>query len=399
MVRDANDILRKDGEATLRERIDGTRQANGRGQETDLGDTETAPPPPAKAPRFRVIPFADIRPDDRPSYLVKGLIPRRGLVVVWGPPKCGKSYWMFDLAMHVALGWSYRGHRVLAGPVVYVALEGQEGFKARVEAFRRRHLAGNAGPVPFWLMVTPLNLAKDQEQLTRELRAQLAGTTPALVVLDTLNKSLVGSESKDEDMAAYVRAADAIVDAFGCAVGIVHHCGINDSRPRGHTSLTGAADAQLSVKRDVASNIVVTVEYMKDGPAEATLLSRLEVVELGRDVDGDPITACIVEPLDAEAEQAAKRKPAAKLSKGNQTALRALGEAILAVGTEAPVSNTIPATVKVVTRTQWRDYALRRGLAGEAKERGRRAAFQRAVEDLGISGDIGVSEPFVWLAK
>ena len=27
-------------------------------------------------------------------------IPRVGLVVVWGPPKCGKSFWAFDLAMH-----------------------------------------------------------------------------------------------------------------------------------------------------------------------------------------------------------------------------------------------------------------------------------------------------------
>ena len=32
-------------------------------------------------------------------------------------------------------------------------------------------------------------------------------------MLDTLNKSLVGSENKDVDMGAYVRAAEAIRDA------------------------------------------------------------------------------------------------------------------------------------------------------------------------------------------
>ncbi|RWN58464.1 AAA family ATPase [Mesorhizobium sp.] len=384
--RDANDILREEGEAGLRARFDQASPSNGTDQ-------------PARKIRFGVIPFADIRPDDQPTYRVKGLIPRRGLVVVWGPPKCGKSYWMFDLAMHVALGWPYRGHRVLAGPVVYVALEGQEGFKARVEAFRRRHLADHAEPVPFWLMVTPLNLAKDQEQLTRELRTQLAGTTPALVVLDTLNKSLVGSESKDEDMAAYVRAADAIVDAFGCAVGIVHHCGINDSRPRGHTSLTGAADAQLSVKRDAASNIVVAVEFMKDGPAEATLLSRLEVVELGSDADGDPIMACIVVPLDGEAEQAARRKPASRLSASQKIAFNALANAIVDHGMEPPAANTIPTAVKAVTIDQWRSYAYKRGLAASAKDRGRQMAFQRALDALATLAFIGVSEPFVWIAK
>ena len=60
---------------------------------------------------------------------------------------------------------------------------------------------------------------------------------PAAVAIDTLNRSLAGSESSDEDMAAYIRAADAIRDAFNCAVVIVHHCGHEGTRPRGHLSL------------------------------------------------------------------------------------------------------------------------------------------------------------------
>ena len=74
-------------------------------------------------------------------------------------------------------------------------------------------------------------------------------------------------------MSNYVRAADAIRDAFGCAVLIVHHCGINDLRPRGHTSLTGAADAQIAVKRDINGTIGVTVEFLKDGEAGETIAS------------------------------------------------------------------------------------------------------------------------------
>ena len=77
-------------------------------------------------------------------------------------------------------------------------------------------------------------------------------------------------------MTAYIRAADAIREAFGCAVIIVHHCGIDGTRPRGHTSLTGAVDAQLAVKRDGAGNIEVKVEWMKDGPEGDTIWSRLE---------------------------------------------------------------------------------------------------------------------------
>ena len=77
-----------------------------------------------KRPRLRPIPFRDVLLSSATRYLVKGLIPREGLVVIWGPPKCGKSFWTFDVTIRVALGWEYRGRRVAQGPVVYVACEG-----------------------------------------------------------------------------------------------------------------------------------------------------------------------------------------------------------------------------------------------------------------------------------
>ena len=99
-------------------------------------------------------------------------------------------------------------------------------------------------------------------------------------------------------MTAYIRAADAIRDAFGCAVVIVHHCGIDANRPRGHTALAGAVDAQLSVKRDAADNTVVTVERMKDGPEGDTVTSALQTVDVGTDEDGDAITSCVIVPAE-----------------------------------------------------------------------------------------------------
>jgi hypothetical protein len=55
-------------------------------------------------------------------------------------------------------------------------------------------------------------------------------------------------------------------------------------RPRGHTSLTGAVDAQLAVKRDNAGIITVKVEWLKAGQEGAEIVSRLEQVELGATV-------------------------------------------------------------------------------------------------------------------
>src|SRR5262249_20878294 len=55
---------------------------------------------------FPLTAFKDIKLDlKRRHYLVKGLIPRTGIVVIWGPPKCYKSFWATDVALHIALGW------------------------------------------------------------------------------------------------------------------------------------------------------------------------------------------------------------------------------------------------------------------------------------------------------
>jgi hypothetical protein len=249
----------------------------------------------------RVIPiiaFNDIKFSVKRRYLVGGLIPRVGLVVVWGPPKSGKSFWTFDLVMHVALGWKYRARRTQEGAVIYCAFEGQSGIEARVEAFRQKHLAEDHDDIPFYVEPITLNLVREHRELIAAIKASLGDPIPAVVVLDTLNRSLQGSESSDEDMTAYVRAADAIREAFNCVVIIVHHCGIDGTRPRGHTSLTGACDAQLSVKRDHSDNVIVKLECAKDGPQGERIASRLEAITVGTDEDGEAITSCVIVPVE-----------------------------------------------------------------------------------------------------
>lgn len=76
--------------------------------------------------------------------------------------------------------------------------------------------------------------------------------------------------------------------------------GYEGTRPRGHSSLIGALDAQVAISRDAENNIVTLVEYMKDGkdgPEGAKLISRLEAVDLGVDDEGDEISSCVIVPV------------------------------------------------------------------------------------------------------
>ena len=201
-------------------------------------------------PRFHLTRFGDVSVDTSIAYVIKDLIPSGGLTLIWGPPKCGKSFWTFDAVMHVARGIPYRGRRVQHGAVVYFALEGSKGFRRRIEAYKQHHGVADA---PFYLGTDRTDLVHDHETLIGDIKEQTPDA-PVVVVIDTLNRSLAGSESSDEDMAAYIKAVDAVREVFGCAVIIVHHCGVDGSRPRGHTSLTGAADAQIAVSRNGATN-------------------------------------------------------------------------------------------------------------------------------------------------
>jgi AAA domain len=344
--------------------------------------------------RFKLVSFDALRVSDTAAYLVKDLIPRKGLVVVWGPPKCGKSFLVFTVMMHVAMGREYRGHRVQQNEVVYLALEGQDGFGSRAEAFRQRYLDQETKVPAFKLCGTSIDLVKDANQLIENIRRQSA--RPGAVVIDTLNRSLGGSENDPKDMAAYLRAADAIQEAFGCVVIIVHHCGIDDTRPRGHTALPGAVDVQISVKRDGAANIVATVEHAKDMAEGTMIASRLEVVELGLNQDGDPITSCVVVPVEDSAivkPSKSKRPP-----KGTQIALRALKEAIDQCGSVPPASNNIPPNTKVVSIDQWRTYAYARGIS-DGEERAKQIAFKKAHEQAIEDQYVGEWQGQVWPAQ
>jgi hypothetical protein len=348
-------------------------------------DDSTKPIPSQKSlTAFPLLAFKDIRLDlTRRNYLVKGLLPRSGLAVIWGPPKCYKSFWTMDIALFIARGVEYRGLRVQQAPIVYVMLEGREGLGTRKEALARHYGVEDA---PLYFITSTLDLAKQAPALVSAIEAQLGDIKPGAIFVDTLNRSLVGSESKDEDMTAYLAGAGFLEQKFGCLVAIVHHCGIDASRPRGHTSLTGAVEVQLRVERVADLQVLVTVEAAKDIPEGTEIASRLEIMDLGPDEDGDPTTSLIVVPLDPDAPKPVSRfgnsKPE-KLTKGQRCIQDAINEALgYGANNIIPRAGMMPVNAVTVTDVK-REFdrlypASDPETAGDAK----RKAFGRAMEWL-----------------
>lgn len=283
--------------------------------EPEKPEPERPEPPPAKEPSKAIAKFPMLNIDSiiqfstECEFLIDDLFPRSGLALIWGSPKTGKSFVTMDAFMHVALGREYRGRHVEQGPIIYLGLEGQLGLRKRVLAFIRHHFGDEVPYIPFRLILVPINLVADAKALIEEIKFELGDERPAAVIVDTLARSMPGSEAKDADMAAFIKAADSIYRAFNCLVPIVHHSGWAGDHSRGHSSLPAAVDVEVSIRNNDRGDIIAKIEAAKDGPSGIEIHSFLHPVDTGRfDKNGKPIISMVVLPVEGASIAAKPRK-------------------------------------------------------------------------------------------
>jgi KaiC/GvpD/RAD55 family RecA-like ATPase len=246
------------------------------------------------------------------QWLLKGLLPRTGLCVVYGPPGSGKSFAVLSLALHVASGRDFAGCRASRkGGVVYVSAEAGEGFKRR--AISARDEMGLNDDTPFALVTMAPNLGRsdgDAQALIEAIREQteLAGWHADIIVVDTLARAAQGiDENSSRDMGALVANCDKIANQLSALVVAVHHSGKNtDNGMRGSSALLGAADTVIAISSDEAGTRTARIEKQKDGEDGHAFTFRLQSVTLATDDDGDPVTSCVV--TDISKLERAERK-------------------------------------------------------------------------------------------
>lgn len=265
-----------------------------------------------RPPKFKALLGDDIAVVIAGQWIIKNLLPAYGLGVAFGAPGSGKTFETLDLALHVAspdfTGW--RGRRVTSVNVAYVACEGGRVMQNRVSAWRMRHGAiGGFGLYPYATNLSKPDAATEERrvevgdagELCRSIEMQQGGV--GLVVIDTLSRAMKGAdENSGVDMGNFIAACEQIQKRLNCFVLIVHHCGKDAAKgSRGHSSLLAAVDLELEVKRVGAKSAerVMTVTKMRDGEDGAEFKFRLVKVDLGKDEDGEPVTTCVVETVDA----------------------------------------------------------------------------------------------------
>jgi hypothetical protein len=225
-------------------------------------------------------------------WRVRGLIPEEGLVAVFGPPSAGKSFLVLDLLASISSRAEWFGHKVRPAPVVYAALEGQAGVAQRVQAYHVRK--GSMNDVKF--IDCPIDLRRPDQRAALVNAVRSAGWAGGVLCIDTLAASAPGiDENTSKDMGTLIAALHEVQAALGGVVLVVHHTGKDEGRgPRGWSGLTGALDGAIKVSREDGVGRTWKVTKAKDGADGDERPFDLQVVVLGMDDDGLPITSCIV---------------------------------------------------------------------------------------------------------
>lgn len=262
------------------------------GETGDTGGATPQTPSQATHGRFDAVQAADFAAASAPAWIIKDVVPDAQLVVLFGAPGSGKSFMAIDLAMSIARGEPWRGHRVAQGSVAYIAAEGTGGLRRRLAAYGTGHDV-DLRSTPLHVIPAAPNLMEEKDAVEIAHVVQRLGAR--VLFVDTVAQvTSGGDENSSKDMGKMLKNCREIHRVTGCVVVLIHHSGKDSSKgARGWSGLLGAADAELEVcAADNAREMTITKQ--KDGGEMSTFPFTLQSVELGRDEDGEPITSCIV---------------------------------------------------------------------------------------------------------
>ena len=149
----------------------------------------------------------------------------------------------------------------------------------------------------------PVDLGADAVRVQDAAKA--AGTTPALVIVDTLSQTFSGEENSANEVAGYLREVGLMLrSTWQCTVAVIHHSGHQATeRPRGSSAIRANVDWMLGVFRDEKEMLAtVTCVKQKDGEPLDDLSFALTSHDLGTDSDGDKVTSLVARHLTCTEE-------------------------------------------------------------------------------------------------
>jgi hypothetical protein len=333
--------------------------------------------------------------------LVKGVLEHQQLSLIFGDTGCGKTFLALHLSTCIATGRNWLGHKTDQGSTVYIAAEAGRSVANRVAAIK--HATG-LFDVPLLAVTSPVDLchtgSADLDRLIAAIKnAAKENEKIHHVTIDTVSRALAGGdENSSADMGAFVSAMDRLRDTFGAHVTAVHHTGKDTQRgARGHSLLKANLDTEIEVTCS-GEYRCAKITKQRDGETGTEIPFRLRAVELGRNLDGDPVFSCVVEARDnlSASSRSAQNAPQ-KLSANAKFGLDQLRRAVDKYVTAVPASTEVPDGTVGVEAEIWKQYLRQVQLINP--DGNEREQYRRMYVTLASAGCIRGWGKYVWLVQ
>ncbi len=231
--------------------------------------------------RWYIIPAGDLKNLPAIEWIIDGEIPARGITVLFGPSGAGKSFIALDYALRIAQ----------ESPVLYMAGEGEYGYQQRVAAWCKHHGKSEG---QLYMVIGAVQFLESHD--LSEFQNAVAALRPKLVIVDTLARSMVGSdENSTRDMGMFMQACEDIKRKQDTAVMLVHHTNKGGVMERGSSALRGSSDAMIKV---YAQDDLITVECGKTKDAKPFPTRYMQIVPVEINVHGQAIESAVM--IEAE---------------------------------------------------------------------------------------------------
>lgn len=275
--------------------------------------------------------------DYRKSWILKGAI-AWGETSAWvGPPGSLKSALMADLSVSIAYGLDWHGKKFKPNEhvqlgVIYFALERADLVRRRIEAQIARL---GLNPAQRNIIIVPATIdLLDARNVTKVAHTiqnaeYFTDALMSVVIFDTHAKLIAaggGDEDKAKDQGRLFTNLERLKELTGRPhIALVGHTGKDETRgARGSNAFYGDVDLMVTIGgSEVKTATVTKANDMPEGPLFSF---KGEVLETGKDEDGDPITVNIVSSEDLSSQVETKASEP-KLSTNQRVMYRLLAEA------------------------------------------------------------------------
>jgi putative DNA primase/helicase len=324
----------------------------------------------------------------KPNWLIKGILERGSMNLLFGESGAGKSLFAMDWAFCAATGRDWHGHKIKEELKSLIIMgEGLRGASMRFKALSQKY--GEA-PKNIRLSRRSINLLDSKEaddilKIVAELDFK-----PDIIIIDTLHRNMVGDENSSEDMAMYFKSIELLARRLNAAIITVHHSGHGDKgRSRGSSSIKAAMDAEFCVTKN-GEAITFSCTKSKDFGFGTDMSFFIKEVELEGDVFYDADDDKQITSVYLEYQGVAKKEKS--LPKKLQKALDSLVLAAETIGKERPELSILGFGQIIVSLSEWKPFFI------EDKElASRRQNFSECRKELIKQGFIGVDGDYSWI--